>query len=144
MRSINHIISLKICKERSDRIILPKLTNQSNFIIRTLKWIVNKRYFFIQCSQWVLYVHARRVLSIHTCMTFILRETRTTVREWACCLWIIYNYSFIPVWYLQTLHTKRNLNKDGQQIHQYNKTKNHIKQLNSKKSHMELEIQVMI
>jgi hypothetical protein len=29
-------------------------------------------------------VHARRVLSIHTCMTFILRETRTTVREWAC------------------------------------------------------------
>jgi hypothetical protein len=35
-RSINHI-SLKICKERSDWIILPKLTNQNNSIIRTLK-----------------------------------------------------------------------------------------------------------
>jgi hypothetical protein len=44
-RSINHIISLKICKECSDWIILPKLTNQNNSIIRTLKWIVNKRKF---------------------------------------------------------------------------------------------------
>ena len=40
----------------------------------------------IQYSQRVLYVHARRVLSIYTCMSFILRETRTTVREWACCV----------------------------------------------------------
>jgi hypothetical protein len=47
-----------------------------------------QKVFFIQCSQWVLYVHARRVLSIHTCMNFILRETRTTVREWAC--WIFF------------------------------------------------------
>jgi hypothetical protein len=45
MSDRDHIISLKICKERSDRIILPKLTNQNNFIIRTLKWIVNKKYF---------------------------------------------------------------------------------------------------
>jgi hypothetical protein len=30
-------ISLKICKERSDWITLPKLTNQNNSIIRTLK-----------------------------------------------------------------------------------------------------------
>jgi hypothetical protein len=36
-RSINHIISLKICKERSDWMILQKLTNQNNSIIRTLK-----------------------------------------------------------------------------------------------------------
>jgi hypothetical protein len=36
-RSINHIISLKICKERSDWIILPKLINQNNSIIRTLR-----------------------------------------------------------------------------------------------------------
>jgi hypothetical protein len=43
-----------------------------------------QKVFFIKCSQRVLYVHARRVLSIHMCMTFILRETRTTVREWAC------------------------------------------------------------
>jgi hypothetical protein len=65
--SINHIISLKICKERSDWIILPKLTNQNNFIIRTLKWIVNKRYFlysahngFSMCTHvgfFQLYVH---------------------------------------------------------------------------------------
>jgi hypothetical protein len=39
----------------------------------------------IQYSQQVLYLHARRVLSIYTCMSFILRETCTTVREWACC-----------------------------------------------------------
>ena len=45
-----------------------------------------QRVIFIQYSQRVLYVHARRVLSIYTCMSFILRETRTTVREWACCL----------------------------------------------------------
>ena len=31
-------------------------------------------------------MHARRVLSIYTCMIVILRETRTTVREWACCI----------------------------------------------------------
>jgi hypothetical protein len=28
-------------------------------------------------------------------------------------------FIIIPVWYLQTLHTKRNINKDGQQSHQY-------------------------
>jgi hypothetical protein len=33
------------CQWRSDWIILPKLTNQNNSIISTLKWIVNKRYF---------------------------------------------------------------------------------------------------
>jgi hypothetical protein len=44
-----------------------------------------QKEIFIQYSQQVLYVHARRVLSIYTCMIFILRETRTTVREWACC-----------------------------------------------------------
>jgi hypothetical protein len=45
-----------------------------------------QKEIFIQYSQQVLYVHARRVLSIYTCMIFILRETRTTVREWACWL----------------------------------------------------------
>ena len=45
-----------------------------------------QKVIFIQYSQQVLYVYARRVLSIYTCMSFILRETRTTVREWACCL----------------------------------------------------------
>ena len=43
-----------------------------------------QKEIFIQYSQRVLYVHARRVLSIYTCMIFILRETRTTVHEWAC------------------------------------------------------------
>jgi hypothetical protein len=64
-RSINHIISLKICKERSDWIILPKLTNQNNSIIRTLKWIVNNclysaRNRFSTCTHvgfFQLYVH---------------------------------------------------------------------------------------
>jgi hypothetical protein len=51
--------ALKICKECSDWIILPKLTNQNNSIIRTLKWIINKKEFLYSvCNGFFqLYVH---------------------------------------------------------------------------------------
>ena len=37
-------------------------------------------------AQKLLYVFARRYQMISACMTVSVRELRTAVREWACCL----------------------------------------------------------
>ena len=72
-------------------IILPKLTNQNNFIIRTLKWIVNKRYFlysarngFSTCTHvgffqfiraWLLFYvkHVLQYVNGHAVYTLVAR-----------------------------------------------------------------------
>ena len=59
-RSINHIISLKICKERSDWIILPKLTNQQLYYT----------YFEVNCKQKVFLYSARNGFSTCTHVGF--------------------------------------------------------------------------
>ena len=43
-------------------------------------------------AQKLLYVFARRYQMISACMTVSVRELRTAVREWACCILMTPNY----------------------------------------------------
>jgi hypothetical protein len=62
--SINHIISLKICKERSWLVNFGNIIQSEQLYYMYFEVNCKQKVIFIQCSQRVLYVHVSRVLSI--------------------------------------------------------------------------------